>query len=157
MKRMIAVLCCACALAVSGCLTLECTQVGCSTGLTLVLPVDVTESSASVELCRGDVCYPAFDVEQGAGAVQVADDDEVFIRASLQQPLDESSMNVMIETIYVAAESANAEPPAEEWTVTVRTGGGDEVTGSVLPEYERSAPNGEDCGPICYSANAVVQ
>jgi hypothetical protein len=45
--------------------------------------------------------------------------------------------------------------PPQEITATVTTSDG-QWTETVQPEYEKFQPNGDDCPPICYTADIVI-
>ena len=47
------------------------------------------------------------------------------------------------------------EVPPSEITVTV-TINGEKVSKAFRPTYEKYQPNGEDCPPICYTSNIVM-
>jgi hypothetical protein len=45
----------------------------------------------------------------------------------------------------------------DQVAITVRQNGATIAQEDVVPEYRRSAPNGEACGPICYDAEIPVE
>lgn len=49
---------------------------------------------------------------------------------------------------------SDSEPP-EVITVTVTTSAG-QWTETIFPEYAEFLPNGEDCPPICYNADIII-
>lgn len=128
-----------------------CTDIGCADGFT----ASITKTSGSWEAgawefeieVDGVSYFCAVDLPFDSEATTADCDSELVSLGISGAALDESEHEIVsVGTTEVAAVVF----------VTVRLDGTALTYMTWEPEYDRQAPNGEDCGPICYSAQDVL-
>lgn len=117
-----------------------CTQAGCLEGVTV-----------SVLGLEADQSY-VVEVETPEETVKCTLDTSVNMDGFHQMSCDNSL------SYFSQLDSAQIDLDGrpDSVVITVRQAGTVILQDGAVPEYDRSAPNGEACGPICYHANVSV-
>lgn len=128
----------------SGCNLLPlggCTQAGCLEGVTVsILGLEADQSYAVEVETPDEIVKCTLDTRVNMdGYWPMSCDNSLFYFSQL----DNAQIDVDGRPDSVA--------------ITVRQAGTVIAQDEVVPEYDRSAPNGEACGPICYHADVLVE
>ncbi|MBK8254341.1 MAG: hypothetical protein IPK82_16940 [Polyangiaceae bacterium] len=130
-----------------GCVALECTEVGCESGLTVSIGNLKAASQSyplTVEVCVESSCHTA-TVDQKNSAVECSSDDTM--------------MSCFVNEDGSVVVNVFREPEKESESVTVKVS--DSLDQVVVDEtktvtYVESQPNGEGCEPTCRNGEIEV-
>ena len=128
-----------------------CTEMGCIDGLQINFNPDITTHGTYIFSVTMDgvteVCEYSLPFVEENGEYGTCDGENIWLTIS-GTALDASQHS--IPEMYIPSS------PTDIMIVITR----DEteiVNQSFQPEYEEFAPNGKECGPICYSAGLTVE
>ena len=134
------------ALGLTGCE--DCSQADCAHQLQMNAPL-ATLGPVQVEVCREDTCFGPLRVATG-DYVQLVDEPDLRIGVS-RYFISETGNTLRVEATMGG--HGSFEPPADErWTVRVVEGSSMLMDETATVTYERVYPNGESCGPTCFTA-----
>ena len=127
-----------------------CTEMGCIDGFQMTLEPPITTHASYIFTVTLDgetiTCEYALPFVEEGGEYGSCDGEGVWLTIS-GTALDASQHS--IPEIYI---------PSNPSEVSIEITKDEEVLvrETVAPEYEEFAPNGKDCGPICYSAGITI-
>jgi hypothetical protein len=129
----------------------SCTQIGCTDGFTAsITKTSGTWDAGAYEFeieVDGTSYFCSVDLPFESETTTADCDSDLVWLGTSGSALDESEHEIVsVGTTEVAAIVF----------VTVRLDGTALTYMTWEPEYDRQAPNGEDCGPICYTAEDVL-
>ncbi len=136
-------------LALSACM--DCSQAGCGAQLN----VDIQDVGASdgltLEVCRDGACYgPA---AMGDLTATLVSNDDLHVQAYLSMDAT-GQRSVRVEANEYDDRMSLEDPPASvPWIVRLRDGATLVFEETLTPDYVTSFPNGEACGPTCFTAS----
>ena len=127
----------------SGCtlIGLNCTQIGC-----------LNRAAVSIGGLEANQLYEV-NIETEDATVKCTIDTTDGLSEDLRMRCDNAI------TYFTQAGSAriDVEDTPDQLAITVRQNGATIAQEDVVPEYRRSAPNGEACGPICHDAEVPIE
>ncbi|MCA9610560.1 MAG: hypothetical protein KC619_33420 [Myxococcales bacterium] len=136
------------ALTLAACM--DCSQAGCGSQLTIDVDLAPTDT-VRLEVCRADVCYGPSEL--GTSMVTMAYTDDLYMQAYLSDAGGGVTGVRVLADEYDDRMSLDNPPADVAWTVRVFNGTQLVVEEAFTPDYAVSYPNGEACGPTCFSAS----
>ena len=131
---------------------LDCTEIGCSSGLTLnfgastpglwTFEVDLVEDGAVTETIVCQSTLPLSDT-----AAESCDNPSVFLFLSGSALPDEEHQITGMNLMDLTPEEVNIRVFLDDESI---------LSESIFPTYESYSPNGEECGPTCYSGEENI-
>ena len=129
---------------------IDCTEMGCVDGLNITFNSEIkTHGNYVFVVTLDDVtttCEYTLPFISTDGEYGNCDRDGISLTIS-GTALDESQHSIPYMYIPSSPESVSIEITRDGTSI---------ASDSFSPEYEESAPNGKDCGPICYSAGKII-
>jgi hypothetical protein len=134
-----------------GSVGIDCTEIGCSDGVNITFDSEITTHGNYVFVVTLDgvptTCEYSLPFVEIDGAYGSCDREGISLTLS-GTALDESQHSIPYMYIPSSPEAISIE---------ITRDGSSIASTSFVPEYEESAPNGKECGPICYSAGTKIE
>ena len=127
-----------------------CTEMGCIDGVQINFEPDITTHGAYVFSVTMDgiteICEYSLPFTEESGEYGTCDGENIWLTIS-GTALDASQHSIPDMYIPLSPTSVSIEITRDDVLITSNT---------FEPEYEEFAPNGKECGPICYSAGHTI-